>query len=1589
MSERLGRALVAKISSSVSSNEDGAAWLLVDGVTPEVAEAIAVGWEKQLPRLVVVGPEERDFHGYELGDLPATSLRNLGPVCLVLCEGETIPDSQSIKGFERYSPGDLVADRAGLEMLASQVPDVSSQPGVPEVLDALRDPKLTRSPSPLAICRFLDAVASGDPTSKALPELGAFRDAVGADELEADRVTANLNLAASRSLPDRLRPSSLREMRSRAAGLDVTRPGEIIDLILRQDGELLRRLDFDQAVAILEDPPSSGLRDDVRSALEQFQALDELSEAAAAEIRPALDRLDEPLEAKEAAAELLKFNDDHQQVVLPAPVCRKLRLLRRERSVSSGSIEEAVLKAVDGMPSRLASIDVKEPVIVDSPSTEAQARSILSLAAAHVALAPLLRALEAQGVAVAGELLEDPTARLEGIARVLDMPARTAPRRVVLSARGERRGDAVEISWTPDAENFALLMTTVEFAASAGSLSLDADSDAQIGSGITTSSIKPHEAPAELAALAQKLQDTAKGVLREGFAPPLLMDWANAWSAAVEKAYSKQQGDAALLEAMAFAGGIRTSDGDVTLTLVAPLKAEWLAARTEAWLELLEQGMSANGGESTLETGDNHPAPLLQTSRALGEATAAQYPAFVISPETDRPLLPVADGSILSGFGTGRMAEEVAPMSLESVKEAISKLINLHPEAGRHLRCIAWQGGAADLLARAVLALLRRGHSIEQADILCVEGEPQKATLGMIDDWARGDDRARLTLRYAPDLGAWDEKGAAGPEFHIAVVEGITRDPRRLRVNTEEIPEPELDEDVLFTPKTWVRPERTHMLLSPPVASTVGRSWLRLMTALDDSWPSLESPQLRVPEIRIEISGSRAALSKLHYLALWVVTLDRFANRESLESAVGGDVAILHQERRASGSHVQGMVISQRLGGSADHAIEVSLKRAGLLDQSAGPELARGLRRAAASGYGILALRAATTGSGINELIGHVAAFNRLTTVATPWPLPPDCRILILSLDEYADWFGRTKRADLLALALSPAELGVHAANVEVKAVRSAATVPAALSEAKEQIRRTLIDSRFAAYPNGSVYSRLWLNRICDAAIAVARETGRRLTAEDLMALNNFRNGYGVLEWAGVGMVFAPGVESNTQHSHLPLMKDRVPIAMSSIDLTLELLHDASGSNGTDLRTLATGRSVLSPSSKQRQPRPIPAAEAEMVVPAEVDASPEPDTIEQPSPPLNAVEESPGERPPSPPSGPAPEESGAPEVPDTHGGRYPILGTDAVSGEPVEWHISGSDALSNGHIEVYGTSGAGKTQFIMSLLSQLGAQGARFGVCDFKNDYGAEFPSEVGARFYDLWESPLPFNPLAIDEPTRRALQGLIIELRDTVEIAARPYARLGHRQLGKLQEALERAFAEGTRTGSPPTLMDVHELLDDDLKGVIGDLTGTELFGSGPPIGTLIDADVIFGLNHIPGTGLTTTLAAGFILSSLYLKLLEMPQVANRVNYLIVIDEAQRVTNFHSVASMVRELRSKGLAVILATQRPGDLPEEASTNAQTKVFLRLPDAQAANQAARALDPSDRHLSAEIRSLEDGEAFIAMAGGPPTKVRLRQHWRDD
>jgi Bacterial protein of unknown function (DUF853) len=1587
MTQRLAGALIDQIRSDITGGSPS--WMLIEGIDVALAREILRAWpDGDFPTLRVVAPANANFGEAALGGATATSLRNKNGMCLILCEGQRIDDYQSVRSFERYSPSDLMTDEDGFDRLALQTPAVPRWDAA-VIKQALFDAKLMARPSARAVSRFFDVVATdGHRPGEAMALLGGFRDV--AATFTTVRLIDNLNLSARRSEPELLRPTSLAEIRTRATRRLAERFDDarlaadgVAEMLLNQDDELLSFISFDEARDILEEPPASELPEQVREDLRAFKrGLEEAVDQAAIDrwIRLA-DDLADLGKARVFARDLLDYDANEHERVFATATRRKLRGLLRERSLRVDAIEEGLVRAILSLPSKLVSIELKEPGAPEEPSSEAHAKAVLARAVAHVRIAPLLRALQHEGVQVSGDLLLDPRELLRAALEIIDRPSKQTLRRVALVLRGETRSHAVEVSWTPTVEDLVLLVAASKFAFGSPALSLRASVRRE--EPLSSSSLAESRPPERLQPLAERLREAARNSLEQGYDERLLAVWAADWARAVDVVEADGTTEAGVLEEIALAGTIRFGDeGDVALTHLHPLKAEWLSQRTAAWLELLDWAYHGRKAE-----GDELAPPIVQTARALASAGAAQYPAFLASPYRRRHLLPTADGAIFSAFGESRVASDVAPPPVGVLEIAVRKLIGLHPEAGSHFRCVAWQDAGADLAVRALVATLK-SSLVQRAEIFCVAGSPATETLDELDQFARGDDQGRLAIRYIDDFSALDDyRGPAGaPAAHMAVVSGITEDGQRLQLDTAEIPMPPHDDDVLFMPKTWVRPNKERrILLAPPRVSRISASWFKLMTAIDDAWPEAEGAVVRIPEISTDPAELRRELIKLHELALWVVTIDRYAARDSLEAALGDEIAILHQERRVTGSSPEGIVISQKSGGAADRAIARSLRASGLADEANASEIAIGLRKAASRGYGILALRAATSGSGINELLGQVCSFSRLASEATPWPLPPGCRVLLISLDEYTDWFGRGRRADLLALALSPEEGGVHCANLEVKAVKSMSGAVAAAGEAKEQLRQTLNDSRFAAYPNGSLFSRLWLNRIAEAAVGVSRENRFRLGEDDLAALDAFRRGLGTLEWAGLGLVFRPGAPEAPHHYQHPLLRDRVPILISALSLTPELLKEAAQTDPTQLRTADSGRPTLPSSSKTRRVNTESTSTDEATF---EDAEVEEGSEAGPEEPADATTR-----------GQADAEIGeatyqtdvspepSPEVQPAL--VHPELGWDVASGEPVRWRVVGEGALSNGHIEIYGTSGAGKTQFVKSLLMQLSAMGSHFGVCDFKNDYGDEFPEESGAAFYDLWRETVPYNPLATDNPTRRSLQGLIIELRDTVDIAARAFTRLGHRQLHKLQDALESAYEEKRRMhNSFPTLQDVHGYLDDDLRGVVGDLTGTDLFGEGPPLGELIDDDVIFGLNHIPGTGLTTTLAAGFILASLYLKLLEMPQIHNEVKYTLVIDEAHRVASFHSVGTMVRELRSKGLAVILATQRPGDLPGEAGTNAQTKIYMRLPDAQSATAAARALDPSNRDLSRLIRSLGDGEAFVALAGSTPKLVRLRQFWRD-
>lgn len=1598
MSNRLGAAMACHIASINSKGGDTQKFVVIEGVDDDLAEAISKAWDAPGLPLAIASADPDRFGDQALVGASGTGRRNQGAVCLVICTGARLEDRQSLRAFPSVQPGDLLTGPKELATLAQIEPAAPMDGPIRHVRAAIMRAGAAARPSARSVADYFDRCAAGEDPLRALPALGAFADHAAGESADQQRVLANLSLAGRRRGELSPRPADLRRRARRVLQQrpELSEPDrnriadEVVAALQSGSDELLQLLTYDEALEVLEQKKAD-LATDVAKELARYRSERAGEQVAWERYETAAGKLNTTDDQRPAAAELLQFDQVEHHEVFEPQTRRRLEQLRKERIISASRPscpEFALLRCAIALGG-IAEIELSAPDDLDRSKdpklqTRSGASAEIALACARLRLGRLFRDLNEDGVKIDGALLRPANAEWDTVFEDAQLDGAGALTTIQLRIRA-REGTAVRlVSWRPDLDDVATLRAAVALAEKPA-LTLSTSGTPTLEAFCCGPHPEPLPVPAGLEGLARKLQAVAADALKHGLSDEALSNWAGDWLSATTSI--EEGGQQGLAEPLALAGAVRCGQ-IVALTAFSTPKAEWLSQYLDALWSMFWAA----------HTSKDEPVdePAEETGLAVAKSTAAHHPAYLRLGNSDDVLLPSGEGRIWSVFG-GEAADpsRVAGDALGSV---IQRLLDLQPDAAGHLRCIAYGPGAATLLVEQAIALVGKRHGravLRKLELFCVgDDRPSFAALAEADSQFAGEPDRPLEIRYLATLDEARQKlGRATPgtpAVHLALLTGLTSGTRSPRTDATEVNPPQIADEVLFAPRTWTRPRtKRRMLLTGPTVTEAGLAWLRLMSAIEDDWPEHGDP-IRIPELRTAGAEIRDELLAVHDLALWVATLDRYASRDSLNYAMKDEVAILHQDRRLGGESPLSMVISQKSGSSADRAVGRSLRSAGIIeDLDSAVKIGGALRKVASDGYGVLALEAATTGAGINELVGHVVGFSLLAETTTPWPLPPNCRMLLVSLDDYKHWFP-SKRADLLVLALDPAEKGVHVAAIEVKARRSDSDI--ASRDALDQLKQTLFATRYAAYPDESVHSRLWLNRIADAACAVARESNFKLDADELGVLESLRAGTGTLEWAGLGLVFGPGSTITEKHSAFPVLGDRIPIVVHTMQLTEELLDRASSVTLDGLKTVDAERAPLQGGRTRRRPERTPEPTSD-IAPTPPEEAPGSATADQAQP----IETAPADPKPEPERHTEPVADADPDETSTSEKRAatiefraPLLGWDRQTQEPVYWHAAGPDAqLDNGHTEIWGASGSGKTQFTMSLLGQLAASsGVKFGIADFKNDYSDDFPARTDAQFIDLWNDGAPYNPLALATDNPREVLSAAIELRDIVEVATQTFTRMGIRQREKLKRALEETYALGRQEQRWPTLQTLHDQLDQDLRGIIGDLTGTEIFKDGPPLGDAIHRNVVFGLHGIPGNGLATVLAAGFILSALHMKMQGEPQVANTIKYLAVVDEAHRVAAFKAVGSMLREGRSKGLAVLLATQQPGDLPDEVATNANTRICFRLPDATIAAAAARRLDQNNSGLADQIRLLESGEAFVSLAGKAPRLLNMAQLWRD-
>jgi DNA sulfur modification protein DndE len=293
-----------------------------------------------------------------------------------------------------------------------------------------------------------------------------------------------------------------------------------------------------------------------------------------------------------------------------------------------------------------------------------------------------------------------------------------------------------------------------------------------------------------------------------------------------------------------------------------------------------------------------------------------------------------------------------------------------------------------------------------------------------------------------------------------------------------------------------------------------------------------------------------------------------------------------------------------------------------------------------------------------------------------------------------------------------------------------------------------------------------------------------------------------------------------------------------------------------------------------------------------------------------------------------------------------FIGRTLLGRNELIMQLNNTAKHANSHLAIMGKPGVGKTQFLLKILTDIRIQSnyqTNFIYFDYKGDV------VVNARFLELARvqpfrllqegQTLPINPFILPAYDEQAIN---VSAREKAESFASINSKLGVVQKGALTEAIRMAYAK--RAGSPVQYPDFPDLLqiatatyeaegkrDDSLIEVLRDLSGFNLFwhhgSETPPIDRVSNRSFLIDLHAMP---VLKELVAYLVIERLYKEMATLPDspVAEghrTIRMILVIDEAHNYLGQKNIflQRIIREGRSKGIVVFLASQSPNDYQQK------------------------------------------------------------------
>ena len=351
-------------------------------------------------------------------------------------------------------------------------------------------------------------------------------------------------------------------------------------------------------------------------------------------------------------------------------------------------------------------------------------------------------------------------------------------------------------------------------------------------------------------------------------------------------------------------------------------------------------------------------------------------------------------------------------------------------------------------------------------------------------------------------------------------------------------------------------------------------------------------------------------------------------------------------------------------------------------------------------------------------------------------------------------------------------------------------------------------------------------------------------------------------------------------------------------------------------------------------------------------------------------------------------------LPDVNG-MVLQLGEQSATGESYDWPLTDTSRTENPHACIVGVSGQGKTQFALDILYQIRQQNpdVSFTIMDYKGDL-----SEPGSSSRRMLENHLGCDVVTAGKEAIKTVpfQNVSSQENDqyvvgVTDLIAKFYRMLGGQQRYALQQCLQDLIStHPTGFGFGALEKKVEEYYEengrnpDGLTEAVHRLRVSRAFEDAPSSlmpEPLITQSLSLRLNELEFNSLPI---AFLVVNRLYDEMKQLPDAERQgsvfeLRHVIFIDEAHHYLSVKSspLALLIREGRSKGVAVLLATQSVSDLSGTAGADYRqylSNSFFFKTNLNSASEIRAMLPASGQQVARiadQIATLETGEMLFS------------------